>query len=116
MRIHTVKKNIRSNHTIRFGGFGQAGTKRNGIVSGLCGSDKINEIIEIIDDKKIIDGHSILPLHPRIKYNSTVRCCQKCGGTRFAYKAIFCETNQFGKGIYRPGKKYIQNPLNLYDE
>jgi len=112
MRIHTVKKSIRSNHTIRFGSFQNSGTKQNAIVSGFLGSDKIN----YSEQQDITVGQSVHH-HPRIKYNSiirikynsTIRCCQKCVGTRLSCKVLFMETNQYGMGIYRQGKKYAMN-------
>lgn len=142
MRIHTVKKNIRSNHTIRWGGFCQDGTKRNGIVDGMrfihymtdyssvattINNKKYKKDFPLIssnnEDNNDVDNNDdkfILNIEPSrnqiIRYDSTVKCCQKCGGTRFACKAVFCETNQFGKGIYRQGKKYRDNPRNHYDE
>lgn len=144
MRIHTVKKSIRSNHTIRWAGYHCEGTKRNSIVDGKrfthymtdCSSsattiinDKYTKYFPLIssnvkdDDVKdddVDDDKFILDIKPFsehiIKYDSTVRICQKCGGKRFACKAVFCETNQFGKGIYREGKKYKENPHNMYDD
>ena len=142
MRIHTVKKNIRSNHTIRWAGYQQDGTKRNGIVNGRtfthymtnyssCATtinnkkykkyfSELSSDITSENSSSATSEEFILNIEPSreqiIRYDSSVRCCQKCGGTRFACKAIFCETNQYGKGIYRQGKKYTQNPLNLYDE
>jgi hypothetical protein len=149
MRIQTVKKGIRSNHTIRWAGYGE-GTKRNGVINGrgfinnACRdgnviyikntykkyfpstyfskhtqfdefdesyeSDKSDEFDE--SDDKIIN------ITPRkyeiIKYDSHLRCCQMCGGSRFSCKAVFHEQNQYGKGVYRQGKKFKESPMNIY--
>lgn len=52
--------------------------------------------------------------HDIIKYDSSLHCCQMCGGSRFSCKAIFCEKNQYGKGVYRQGKKFRESPINMY--
>lgn len=52
--------------------------------------------------------------HDIIKYNSSLHCCQMCGGSRFSCKAVFCEKNQYGKGVYRKGKKFRESPMNMY--
>jgi len=136
MRIHTVKKGIRSNHTIRWGGYNQEGTKRNGIINGTFYVDKHMSNIftntesdsvlpkkyakyfpqEITSECVYTDSSDTRPAkHDVIKFDSTVRCCQMCGGTRFGCKALFQETNQYGKGCYTT-KKIIDNPLNDYDD
>ncbi len=142
MRIHTVKKGIRSNHTIRWGGYNHKGTKRNGVI---CGTRFVNNCIASIiidsdnetehklpkkyakyfpqqitfncDDYDDYDDSSTTRPEKRdiIKFDSHVHCCQMCGGSRFNCKAVFQETNQYGKGVYRT-KKYVVNPMNDYDD
>ena len=136
MRIHTVKKNIRSNHTIRWAGYRQDGTKRNGIVNGKFFTHYMTDYAswattinnakyykyfsEISAGSESQDNKFILNIEPSndhvIKYDSRVRCCQKCGGKRFNCKGIFHDANAFGKGIYRQGKKYDDNSLNIYED
>ena len=149
MRIHTVKKGIRSNHTIRWGGYNNEGTKRNGIIYGAQFVDRCGVLNNIGYDSKI--KHKLLKKYAKylpqqitsncddyddyddyddcyddydayitrvgkncaIKFKSHVHCCQMCGGSRFNCKAIFNETNQYGKGVYRT-KKYVVNPMNDY--
>jgi len=47
-------------------------------------------------------------------YDSHLHCCQMCGGLRFSCKALFQETNQYGKGFYRQGKKFKKYPMQMY--
>jgi len=39
-----------------------------------------------------------------------------CGGTRFSCKAIFNEPNQYGKGVFRPGKTMKNSYMDEYDD
>jgi hypothetical protein len=140
MRIQTVKKGIRSNHTIRWAGYGE-GTKRNGVVNGFTYVGNVCQLQNVktkknkyakffpsnyfdnkidTDDETDDDTDTIINITPTkndiIKYDSHLRCCQMCGGTRFSCKAVFCEQNQYGKGIYRQGKKFNESPMNIYED
>jgi hypothetical protein len=139
MRIDTVKKNLRTNHTVRWAGYHQTGTKRNRIVDaepfidhfihhydGLCSSSgfinkKYTEYFPVDDTNvsKSPDDYNIIEIKPKrchiIKYDSHVRCCQMCGGTRYSCKALSYETNQYGKGVYHQGKKYKYNLKDDFD-
>lgn len=136
MHIHTVKKGIRSNHTIRWGGHNHEGTNRNGII---CGTRFVNDCVaSIIVDSDNETEHKLPKKYAKyfpqqitfnyddssttrpekrdiIKFDSNVHCCQMCGGSRFNCKVIFQETNQYGKGVYRT-KKYVINPMDDYDD
>ena len=139
MRIYPKKKNIRTNHTIRWGGYNQPGTKRNGIIwgktfiaefhglgksSGFINKKYIeyfpNDETNICDMPDFYEIYEIYEIKPRrgdiIKFDSHVRCCQKCGGTRYSCKGVRHETNQYGKGVYRDGKcNFIYNYCDDYD-
>lgn len=137
MRIQTVKKSIRSNHTIRWAGYGE-GTKRNGVINGKVFINHVCRYENVIYDKTTYKKYlpsnyfvnsetdtdtntddtisiSIKPSkHDIIKYDSHLHCCQMCGGSRFSCKAVFHEQNQYGKGVYRQGKKFRESPMNIY--
>ena len=134
MRIDTVKKNLRTNHTVRWAGYEQPGTKRNGIVDacafihrmkGLGASSgfvnkKYTDYFPV-DDTNVSDmpdDYQIYEIKPScdniIKYDSSVRCCTKCGGTRYSCLGVFHETNQYGKGIYRQRKYQRTTPIDDY--
>ena len=88
------KNGIRSNHTVRWNGYNNSGSIRNKIT---------------------IAHHSEPDVQRSYKLNSTIRCCQMCGGTRFSCKAIFNEPNQYGKGLYKPGKGLYKPGKNNKD-
>ena len=78
--------------------------------------DEFDEFDE--SDKSDKSDDEIINITPRkhdiIKYNSHLRCCQMCGGSRFSCKAVFREQNQYGKGVYRQGKMFKESPMNIY--
>ena len=115
-------KGLKTNKTVRFGGYNQNGTVRNCITNGLAywnddlisnqdisyslkpnknvSSDNPNYMNTICYDAtcRFLQDSS---LFIKVKYDSKVRCCQKCGGSRLACIGLFFNRNQYGKGIYR---------------
>lgn len=86
------KNGIRTNGTIRFGGFDVKGkdtfTVRNKV-------------------KILFRGEHLFTLKHGI-----VKPCLKCGGTRFSCVVVGCETNQYAKGIYKERKRRYTNLYN----
>jgi len=137
MRIDTVKKNLRTNHTVRWAGYQQPGTKRNGIIFAKYFIHNNIDIFnssngqhkkyakyfpvkqadgETPDSETLDNNQENMKLNMcSLKYDSTIRCCQMCGG-RFTCKALEHEANQYGKGIYRQKKKYLRNLYDDYDD
>jgi len=77
-------------------------------------SDADNSVDTETDESIIIDMKPAK--HDIIKYDSHLHCCQMCGGSRFSCKAVFHETNQYGKGVYRQGKKFKEFPMQMYHD
>jgi hypothetical protein len=141
MRIESIKHGLRTNHTVRWGGYRQQGTKRNGLISGrhflhystsAFENDKSlwklddkylkeypmkyqNTICEdVVDSEQSPDTMVYKPEKNYIlNYKSKTHCCQMCGG-RMTCKAIFHERNQYGKGVYSMGKKRCDSPMDQY--
>lgn len=91
MQIITTKRNIRSNHTIRFGGYNTHGTKRNGIVNAANHKDII-------------------------KFDSKINCCRTCGGKRYNCKTLFTDHLQYRKKIYRNRKSHKVDFMDDYND